>query len=248
MQVRSTTEVALALKLAAHFDLTADERRALSELPFHVRSLEPRQDISREWDRPSQCCVLLEGMACRYKIIGAGKRQIFSFHIAGDIPDLQSLHLDVMDHNLGTVSRVTVGFLPHETMRAFLRAHPRISDVFWRDTLIEGAIFREWIAGLGARSAYTRLAHLFCELFTRMRAVGLASGESHEMPLPLTQAEMGEAMGLSLVHINRTLKALRGDGLIETQRASLVILDWAGLQKAGEFDPVYLHLRKSRVG
>jgi CRP-like cAMP-binding protein len=161
---------------------------------------------------------------------------------AENIPDLQSLHLEVMDHSLGTLARSTLAFLPHDTVRDLIRRCPRIGDAFWRETLIDAAVFREWMLGLGRREAYGRMAHLLCELYVRLKAVGLANGHGYEMPL--TQAELGDALGLSTVHVNRTLQDLRGEGLITLQGGSVAVLDWEGLRKAGEFDPTYLHLRK----
>ena len=143
-----------------------------------VRDLRADQDIVRDQDRPSQCCLILTGFACRYKMTPAGKRQIFSFHIPGDIPDMQSIHLRVMDHSLGTLTASKVAFIPHEHVRALNRRCPRIADVFWRDTLIDAAVFREWMAGLGRREAFARIAHLLCELFLRFKAVGLANGRA----------------------------------------------------------------------
>ena len=147
-----------------------------------VRELKADADIVRDQDRPSQCCAILEGFACRYKLLPGGRRQIMSFHIPGDIPDLQSLHLEVMDHSLATVVPSKVAFIPHEAVRTFLGAHPRIADVFWRDTLIDAAVFREWVV----------------------------------------------------------------NGLITTPKGGrVVILDWPGLQTAGEFDATYLHLKQA---
>ena len=231
----------LVRKLESIAPLSDEERHAIVGLPMMVRNLKADQDIVRDHDRPSQCCLILEGFACRYKVIEGGKRQIFSFHIPGDIPDLQSIHLDIMDHSLGTVVASKVAFIPHETVRAFIRAHPRIGDFFWRDTLIDAAIFREWMAGLGRREAYARIAHLFCELYTKFSAVGLVNG--HAFGMPLTQAELGDALGLSTVHVNRTLQELRHNGLIKTQGGRVTIEDWDGLRAAGEFDPTYLHLQ-----
>jgi CRP-like cAMP-binding protein len=232
----------LIRKLESIAPVSKDEREAIADLPITVRDLKADADIVRDQDRPSQCCLILEGFACRYKVLPGGKRQIFSFHIPGDIPDLQSIHLQVMDHSLATMVPSKVAFIPHETVRAFIRAHPRIGDIFWRDTLIDAAIFREWVANVGRREAYERIAHLFCELFVRVRAVGLNNGDSYEMPV--TQAELADATGLSTVHVNRTMQALRANGLIKTENGKVVIQDWEGLQEAGEFDPTYLHIRK----
>jgi CRP-like cAMP-binding protein len=233
----------LLRKLESIAPVSADEKRAIAGIPITVRELKADQDIVRDQDRPSQCCVLLEGFACRSKMLPGGKRQISSFHIPGDIPDLQSIHLEIMDHNLSTVTASKVALIPHDTVRTFIRAHPRIGDVFWRDTLIDAAIFREWVANVGRREAYGRIAHILCEVYVRLEAVGLTNGWSYK--LPITQAELGDATGLSTVHVNRTLQELRGDGLITTPKGGQVIIkDWDGLQKAGEFDPTYLHIKK----
>ena len=232
----------LVRKLESIVALTADEREAVLRIPVTVRALKADQDIVRDQDRPSQCCLILDGFAFRYKMLAGGKRQILSFHIPGDIPDLQSLHLEVMDHSLGTLTASKVALIPHDVVRAFVRAHPRIADVFWRDTLIDAAVFREWVTNVGRREAYGRIAHLFCELFMRIEAVGLNNGQGYEMPI--TQAELADATGLSTVHVNRTMQELRRDGLISTKGGSIIIRNWEGLREAGEFDPTYLHLRK----
>jgi hypothetical protein len=130
----------LIRKLETITDPSDEERQALNELPVTVRDLKTGQDIVRDQDRPSQCCLILTGFACRYKMTPAGKRQIFSFHIPGDIPDMQSIHLSVMDHSLGTLTASKVAFIPHEHVRALNRRCPRIADVFWLDTLIDAAV------------------------------------------------------------------------------------------------------------
>jgi CRP-like cAMP-binding protein len=232
----------LIRKLESIIDVSEEEMRAITSLPVTVRELRADQDIVRDQDRPSQCCLVLEGFAFRYKVLEGGKRQIFSFHIPGDIPDLQSLHLTIMDHSLATLVDSRVALITHENVRKLVRAHPRIGDIFWRDTLIDAAVFREWMAGIGRRHAYARIAHLFCELFLRMRVVGLTNGDA--FPMPITQAEIGDALGLSTVHVNRTLQELRRDRIIATRDGMLVVESWEALQEAGEFDPTYLHLRK----
>ncbi len=230
----------LLRKLRSISPLTEDEKHCLLTLPLSTRCVGPDQDIVREGDRPLECCLLVEGFACRYKLTAEGKRQIFSFHTPGDIPDLQSLHLRIMDHSLMTLTPCKLAFIPHQSLTGVMRNCPRVADVMWRDTLIDAAIFREWMIGMGRRSAYTRIAHVLCEVFVRLKAVGLANG--HECELPITQTELGDALGLSTVHVNRSLQELRGDGLIQLRGRSLAILNWDGLTRAGEFDPLYLHL------
>ena len=230
----------LVRKLESITDLTPEERQALLDLPMKVQAIGADQDIVREGDRPSRCCLLVQGFACRYKITALGKRQIMAFHIPGDIPDLQSLHLATLDHSLGTITPCEVGFIHHEDLRDLIRHCPRLGDLFWRDTLIDAAIFREWMVGLGRREAYGRIAHLLCEVMTKLKAVGLADGVTCE--LPITQAELGDALGLSTVHVNRVLQELRGNDLITLRGGVLTVQDWGGLTHAGEFDPAYLHL------
>ena len=237
------TSTPLIRKLESILVLSDEERDVLRNVSGTVKTVGPRQDLVREGDRPSECCLILEGFAYRYKLTEPGKRQIFSFHIPGDIPDLQSLHIDVMDHSLAALTATKAMFIPHETVCDLMRRCPRIGDAFWRDTLIDAAVFREWIMTLGRREAYGRMAHLLCEFYVRLRAVGLTNGPAYEFPL--TQAELADATGLSAVHVNRTLQELRGEGLITLRAGSLTVLDWERLKEAGEFDPAYLHLKKA---
>ena len=236
----------LLRKLDSIATLSDEEQEAVRNLPARTRTLEPGQDIVREGDKPSQCCLVLEGWLCRYKILGEGRRQIFSFHIPGDTPDLQSLHLPVMDHSLGTVTVATVAFIPHDSVRDLTLRFPRLGAVLWRDTLIDAAIFREWMTGMGRKSAYGRIAHLFCEMYLKLEAVGLAG--DHRCPLPITQTELGDALGLTTVHVNRTLQEMRGEGLITLRSSTLVVNAWNDLCRSAEFDPTYLHLKKQADG
>ncbi len=241
----SDTLLPLVRKLQSIVGLTEGEKRGILELPVHVREIRQDQDIMREGDRPTQCCLLIEGFIYRYQAMGDGRRQIMSLHIPGDIPDLLSLHLGVMDHSLGTLAPSRIGLVAHHDLRCLIRDQPRIGDALWRDTMIDAAVFRAWMTGIGRRSAYARIAHLFCEIITRMRAVGLARG--HSVRLPLTQEEVGDALGLSTVHVNRVVQQLRADGLIVWEAKLLTTHDWNGLQEAGEFDPAYLHLRQEQM-
>ncbi len=235
----------LIRKLESIFRLSDEERDALLNLPMQVTSIRADQDIVREGDQPTRCFALLEGFAVPYKMTGGGKRQIMAFYIAGDIPDLQSLLLKTLDHTIGTLTPCKVGFVQHQHLREICRRFPRISDAFWRNTLVDAAIFREWMASIGRRDAYPRIAHVICEIITKMRAVGLA--EDHVIAMPITQGEIADALGLSNVHVNRILTQLRDDGLIEMSRTHVKVPDWERLKKAGDFDPGYLHLENEQV-
>ncbi|GAC1548730.1 MAG: Crp/Fnr family transcriptional regulator [Beijerinckiaceae bacterium] len=231
----------LIVKLESITRLCEEEKQAVLNLPVSIRELQADRDIVREGDRPTQSCLIVEGFLCRYRVLPDGTRQIFSFHVPGDVPDLQSLHIDVMDHSLGTIVSSKVAFIPHEALRKLNHRHPRIADMFWRDTLIDAAIFRAWLVGIGRKSAYSRIAHLFAEMFVKLQAVGLTEGT--RCIFPLTQTEIGDALGLSTVHVNRSIQKLRADELIALENGHLRIKDWEGLKQAGMFDPIYLHLR-----
>ena len=235
----------LIRKLESIADLTDEEKAAVFDLPMHVRHVGADQDIVREGDRPSECCLVVDGFACSYKHTDEGKRQIMSFYVPGDIPDLQSLHLGTMDHTIGSLVSCKLAFIPHASLHDVTQKHPGLAAAFWRDTLIDGAIFREWIINVGRRDARARMAHLLCELWARLTAVGLATDRSFE--LQLTQAELGDALGLSTVHVNRVLQELRGSGLVTSEGRTLTINDREGLKRAGEFDATYLHLAKTQA-
>lgn len=239
----SAEHLRLIRKLESISDLTAEEVRALAALPLSIRQRPEEADIVREGDTPSECCLLIEGWMCRYKVLQQGQRQIFSFHQAGDIPDLQSLHLRTLDHSVGTLTPCILGFIPHAALHETTLRFPGIGAALWRDTLIEASIFREWLAGVGRRSGHSRIAHLLCELFYRGRSVGLTDGD-RGFDMPITQAELGDALGLSTVHVNRVLQDLRRDGLIFSRGRYLGIRNWTGLTALGEFNPNYLHIRR----
>jgi CRP-like cAMP-binding protein len=236
----------LIRKLESIATLSDEERRAIESLPVRVHHLDARQDIVRDGDQPAHCCLIISGWACRYKLLSEGKRQIFSFHIPGDIPDLQSLHIHTMDHSLATVTKAVVAFIPHESLRARTAKHPKLAALLWRDTLIDAGIFREWMIGMGRRSAFERIAHLFCEMYLKLQSVGLAG--DYRCPMPITQVDLADALGLTSVHINRVLKEMRGQTLIALRSSTLVIEAWDELLRVSEFDPTYLHLEKRAAG
>jgi CRP-like cAMP-binding protein len=231
----------LVRKLESITTLSEAEKQAVLGLPTTMRQFRADEEVVREGDRPWQCCLLVEGFLCRYKLLPDGARQIQSFHVPGDIPDLQSLHLGVMDHGLATIAASTVALIPHDAVRDLTHAHPPIADKLWRDTLVDAAIFREWIVNVGRRNAYQRIAHLLCEIFLKLRAVGLTDGES--FGFPITQAEIADATGLSTVHVNRSIMQLRGDGLIRLERGHCTISNLGRLKEVAMFDPAYLYLQ-----
>jgi CRP-like cAMP-binding protein len=235
-----STKILLA-KLESIAELTDEQRLAISALKGEVRELKRGEDIAPEGSAPQSSTLVLNGLLARYKWLPEGGRQIVAFHTPGDIPDLHSLFIRVMDHSLGAISASRVLLIRHEVLRDAIRATPLLGEVLWRDTLIDAAIFREWTVNVGSRSAYKRIAHMLCEVMARMKAVGLSDGQS--CLLPVTQEDIADATGLSAVHVNRTLQELRGEGLLEIGKGALSVHSWSRLQEAGDFNPAYLHMR-----
>lgn len=230
----------LIRKLAVFAPLSDAERDALKGLAGHTRRYAAREDVIRQGDRTEHVNLLLEGFACRYKTLEDGRRQILSFFVPGDICDLNVFILERMDHSIGAMSPCLFGAIPRRLIDEVTQAHPRLTRALWWSTLVEEAIAREWLMNVGQRSAYERAAHLFCELYWRLRVVGLVRDGTFDFPV--TQTELGDALGLSAVHVNRTMQELRRDGLISTQGRELTVLNLEDLEHAGMFDPSYLHL------
>ncbi len=240
-QLVSHDHARLIAQLESIGDVGDAEKAVLATLPLRIRHFPANRDIVRQGDKPNECCLILDGFVCRYKLVAHGRRQILSLHFAGDLPDLQSLQLTQMDHSLGALSAARVAFIPHEAMRAIIRQFPSVGDLLLRHALIDASIFREWIANVGRRTAYERIAHLLCEVQVRMKALQIADGDRFE--LPLTQTALGDATGLSTVHVNRTLQELRRDDVIQTEGKFYSVRNWERLQEIADFDISYLHMR-----
>lgn len=229
----------LLSKLAANTALSEEDRSALLALPVTVRSVAADRDIVAHGERPNHCTVLLEGFACRYKLAPDGRRQILSLHVPGDMPDLQSLHVEAMDHGLAVLRPSRVASVAHAHLIELMQARPALAAAFWRETLVDAAIYREWLFGLGRREASARLAHLVSETAERFVSVGLAE---HAAALPLKQIQLADALGLSPVHVNRVLRELRERHLLGPSRAAIEVLDARGLAAFCAFNAGYLYL------
>ena len=233
----------LIRKLESVSKLSEAEREALSGLPLTVQSVSEDQEIFRDHDAPGRCCLLIDGFMHRYRLLENGGRQILSFHLPGDIVDLQTLLLGTMDHSIGTLVRSRVAFIPNTALLGLMKEHPGIAQALWRDSLVDAAVFREWIVNVGRRHSQARIAHLFCEIYVRMQTLGLAQPDG--FMLLLTQAEIADATGITAVHVNRTLQEMRTRGLVASEGRYLRIPNLTRLKEAAGFDPVYLHLRKA---
>jgi CRP-like cAMP-binding protein len=230
----------LVSRLGTLSPLDEGDRTAILDLPHSQRTVRPHDYIIREGEEAEHSCLLLSGFLIRHKIVANGARQIVSIHMAGDMANLQNSLLKRADHSVQALTDAEVAFVPGTAIVALAAARPRVAMAMWLDTLVDGAIFREWIANVGRRDARSRTAHILCEFALRQEKAGLASRNRYD--LPLTQEQLADALGLTSVHVNRTLKALEAAGLIARQRRSVTIADWEALRKAGDFDPSYLYL------
>jgi CRP-like cAMP-binding protein len=206
------------------------------------KTLDPAAYIIREGEAPAMCALLLAGFAYRHKVTGDGQRQIMSFHMPGEFLDLQNSFLGVADHNVQTLTRCEVAMVPVLALRRLAEEHPHVGRALWIETLIDAAIFREWIVNVGRRNSIRRISHLLCEFALRLEAAGLAP--HHRYELPMTQEQIADCTGLTPVHVNRVLKELGRLRLIDRDRRSVSIVDWDQLQNIGDFNARYLHFEE----
>lgn len=230
----------LLLNLGSHDVVTPEEQAALREIITESARFETGDDIVVQGSRPSYSTLMLEGISARYKILENGSRQITALHVAGDFVDLHAFMLKTMDHGILAMSPCRVGFARHPDLKTITETKPHLARLLWLDTLVDGAIHREWIVAMGRRSKRSHLAHLVCELYTRLKVVGLVEGASFR--LALSQSEMADVLGLSVVHLNKTLQLLRKEGVFRWENRMVEVLDWDRLKQIAEFDDTYLNL------
>jgi CRP-like cAMP-binding protein len=236
-----TANAHLLRKLSTLTQLSQQDKTILGQLGTgRIRRFQAREVIVHERSTPDAVCVIQEGWACRYRVLDNGRRQIVGFLLPGDLFDLNVFVLKEMDHSIASISPVTLSEIRQPEFEMLSRSYPKATEALCWEGLISAAIQREWTVSLGRRDARERLAHLLCELFERLGRVGLTRADSCEMPL--LQNEIGEALGLSAVHVNRMLKELRAAKLIDLRQKTLWIHDRAGLKQAGLFNQSYLHL------
>jgi len=239
--VPETVERAIR-RLETRAPLTDAGRAAIRALPLSFRTLEPAAYLVREGDPPVHCALLLGGFAYRHKVTGDGGRQILSVHMPSEFLDLQNSLLEVADHNVQALTRVEVAMIPISALRALVTEHSDVGRAMWVDTLIDAAIFREWMVNVGRRDSLSRVAHLLCEFALRLEESGLAGQYRYE--LPMTQEQLADATALTPVHVNRVLKELARLGVIVRNKRAVAIADWDGLRTIGDFSARYLHFEE----
>lgn len=232
----------LVQKLERRDALSSEERAVLEDLTLDARSYRFGEVIVRRDDHLDHSCLLLDGFASRVRSTRGGKRQIVAVHVTGDFVDLHSFVLKRIDHAIEALTPCRIAMVPHATLAQITERFPHLTRLLWLSTVIDGAIHRAWLYAMGTCSAAGQFAHFLCEMFLRLQAIGQTDGPS--MRLPFTQVEIGEILGLSSVHVNRTLQGLRADDLLRWQDQVITILDWDGLARVAEFDATYLSLTK----
>lgn len=234
----------LLQRLSSRGVLDHADQVSILALPYEARTYEANSYLIREGGPPNPFCSFVSsGFAFRQKLTVQGARQIVSIHMAGDFLDLQHLFLKRADHNVQALTRLETVMIERSALRALAAERPAVGEAMWVDALVEASIFREWITNVGRRDARTRIAHLLCEFATRMTAAGLSDGERYE--LPMTQEQIGDATGLTSVHVNRTLKSLQAEGLVHRQKGFLSFEDWERIRSVADFSSLYLHLDQS---
>jgi CRP-like cAMP-binding protein len=230
----------LIRKLGTFARLSDIDCLRLTEALAPVRNVAARTDIAVEGDCLNGTQFILTGWACRYRQFADGRQQIVSILLPGDPCEPAIPWQCRCTHAVAALTPVTFAQIPACSLRDLMASSPALEEAFQREALATAAIQWEWAVSLGCRTGIERLAHLFCELHTRLAAIGLADGDS--CPMPVTQNDLGDAMGQTSVHINRTLQELRGLGLITLRGRRLTIHDPAALARLALFDPTYLHL------
>ncbi len=228
----------LILQLERFGKLEPEEKLALNGVTLQPRRLPALSDFSREAEQDGRSIVLLTGVACRYVTLPGGQRQILAYLLPGDFCDRYAGDRVLADHAIGSLSGVQIVSVLRDDISRLKQSFPRIARALELSRSVEQATLRQWLSSLGNRNALERTAHLLCELFVRLRALGLAQGRT--CVLPLRQADLADALALSAVHLNRTLREIRRRKLAIFVRHQLGIWDWRALQAVCAFRPDYL--------
>lgn len=237
----TTTEAfdLLIRKLDRLHPLSPADHAAIRMLRVRIHSVHPLETLVRHGDIVRECSLLIQGYAFRHKVAANGGRQIVSFHIPGDVLDVQHMLLTKADHNVQTITEALIASIPVASLKKLVEERPAVAAAFWKDSLIDASVFREWVLNVGRRDAKTRVAHMLCEFAARRQSSGLGTPERFD--LPMSQELIADATGLTAIHVNRMLRALSDDGVIERDRREVRIVDWQRMQRVAEFDADYLH-------
>lgn len=232
-------------KMSRRDVITPTERSVLSKLLGPIRTIPAGKPLIEPGDRPHFSTFLVSGFCARFSLTPSGGRQLTEINVAGDFIDLHSLLMRQMDHGVLALADCVVAPAAHDDLRRLSEDHPHLTRLLWLETVVDGAIHRQWLVTMGQQDAASRLAHLVCELYRRTEAAGQAG--DFRFTLPMTQTDLGDVLGLTQVHVNRVLMELRRQGLLEWKAGQVTINDWDALARLGQFDPTYLRLQRDAV-
>lgn len=225
-------------RLLCRSPLTDTEQAAILDLRGHVVRVAAHRDIVLPGEETGSACLVVDGLVARFDQMSNGTRQITSLYIPGDMCDLHSVVSPTAGWGLTAVAPTVTLRILHSDLRELAIKYPGIAFAFWRDTTVETSIAAKWVSNVGRREARSRMAHLFCEIGIRTERAGI--GTRNDFPLPMTQNQLGDALGLTPVHVNRTLQTLRQDGLVATENRRVHVARWKELADVAEFDPRFL--------
>jgi CRP-like cAMP-binding protein len=236
---------ALIHRLGNFMELTEPDKQRLRDSTIRTITVDRGKNLINENERPDYVHIVIEGWACRYKQLADGQRAILGYLIPGDVCDVHIALLDHMDHSVSTLTSATFALIPRETVNHIFENHTPLAYAFFWASLVEESVQREWFVNNTGRPADKRLAHLLCEMQLRHRAAGLTRDNC--IDFPLTQQDLADAMGITVVHTNRVMQKLRSEGLIAYDNKQLTIHDWEALKAFGDFDPGYMHLTEETL-
>lgn len=226
-------------RLLSRSQLGEQEQEMIGRLRGTADQIGANQDIVHPGEDRHHACLVVKGLAARFDQMRDGRRQIVAIYIPGDMCDLHSVPVTLTGWGLQALATTTIVRLSHTELREAIAMSPDLNLAFWRDTVADGSMLAKAVANIGRRRAQARLAHLLCELGVRMELVGLGTRTCYR--LPATQTHIADVLGLTAVHLNRTLKTLRAEGL-QMSSGQVSIADWSHAVRLAEFDPAYLLL------
>jgi CRP-like cAMP-binding protein len=229
-------------KLIFRSSLGGPERQAILGLPAHPAQIETNRDFVRLGERVDHSCFIVAGLVGRFGQNRDGSRQITAVHIPSDMVDLHSAVVPEAGSALQALAVTTILRVPHHALRDAAHAYPAIAEAFWRECVVDAAVLSEWVVNVGRRDARSRIAHLLCEIACRMEAIGAKVGFS--ISFPATQTHIADMTGLTPVHVNRSLRALRDENVVDVRDRVIRVLDWSRLTQIGDFDAGYLCLER----
>lgn len=227
-------------RLGALSALSEDDVAALLTLRGDLARLRGNVDIVSPGESFDHACLVVNGIVARFVQLNDGSRQFTAFHLPGDIADIHRVATRAAGSALQTLSTATVVRVAAQDLKRIALASPTITQAFWAYAAVDAAVLTQWAVNVGRRDAKSRMAHFLCEIGVRSESCGLGSRD--EFILDASQAQLGDALGLTSVHVNRTLKALRESKLLSIDGRIVRITNWLSLAAMGDFDPAYLQI------